>query len=252
MGTSQLALGLPERRARAAAAGRRAGRRVAAAAGSSGAAARLVAARSTSTSAVGRGAGREQRGAEVGGAVVAVAGLAGHGAAHDVLERLRHARAHLARAQRLALEAGQRDGGFAVALEGRAAAEHLVEDDAEAVDVGAGVDRLALDLLGRHVLGGADHEAGLGEVGALGRLGDAEVGHLHPAVAGEQHVGRLDVAVDEPGPVGGVEGLGHLGGQAGGLPRVDRASGRRGAARRVRPGTSSITIASVPASEQVS
>ena len=81
---------------------------------------------------------------------------------------------------------------------------------------------LALDLLGRHVLGRAHHEARLGEVGALGGLGDAEVGHLHPAVAGEQHVGRLDVAVHEPRPVGGVERLGHLGGQAGGLPRVDR------------------------------
>ena len=85
-----------------------------------------------------------------------------------------------------------------------------------------GVDRLALDLLGGHVLGRAHHEARLGEVGVLGRLGDAEVGHLHPPVAGEQDVGRLDVAVDEPGPVGGVERLGDLGGEAGGLPRVDR------------------------------
>ena len=198
------------------------GRGLRAAAGWSGAAARLVAPTSTSTSTVGDGAGGEQRGAEVGGAVVAVGGLAGHGRHTTSSSDLRHARPDLPRPQRIALEARQGDGRLAVALERRAAAEHLVEDDAEAVDVGARVDRLALDLLGREVLGRADHEARLGEVGALGRLGDAEVGDLHPAVAGEQHVGRLDVAVDEPGPVGGVERLGDLGGQPGRLPRVDR------------------------------
>ena len=85
-----------------------------------------------------------------------------------------------------------------------------------------GVDRLPLDLFGGHVLGGADHEARLREVGRLDGLGDPEVGHLDAAVAGEQDVGRLDVAVDEPGAVGGVERLRHLGGEPGRLPRVDR------------------------------
>ena len=54
-----------------------------------------------------------------------------------------------------------------------------------------GVDGLALDLLGGDVLGRADHQAGLGEVGALGGLGDAEVGDLHPAVAGEEQLAGL-------------------------------------------------------------
>ena len=86
-----------------------------------------------------------------------------------------------------------------------------------------GVDRLALDLLGRHVLGRADHQAGLREVGVLDRLGDAEVGDLHPAVAAQQDVGGLHVAVHEPGAVGGVERLGDLGGE-----RRRPATGRSG------------------------
>ena len=48
------------------------------------------------------------------------------------------------------------DGELAVAGEGGAPAEHLVEDDAERVDVGASVLGLALDLLGREILGGAE------------------------------------------------------------------------------------------------
>ncbi len=67
-----------------------------------------------------RRAGREERSPKVGGAVVAASGLACHGPAHDVLERLRHARPDLARPQGFALQARQRDGGLAVALIGRA------------------------------------------------------------------------------------------------------------------------------------
>ena len=70
------------------------------------------------------------------------------------------------------------------ATNGGAAAERLVEHDAEGVEVGAAVDRLALDLLGGQVLGGAEHGAGLGEVGVLDGLGDAEVGDEHPSVGG--------------------------------------------------------------------
>src|SRR3989304_495088 len=45
---------------------------------------------------------------------------------------------------------GRRVGG-----ERRFAGEELVDDAAEAVDVGPGVERLAADLLGGHVAGGA-------------------------------------------------------------------------------------------------
>ena len=73
-----------------------------------------------------------------------------------------------------------RDRHRAVAGERHDAGEHLVEHDAERVDVGAGVDREALRLLGREVGGGPHDRAGAGEAvaGAVGP-GDAEVGDLH-------------------------------------------------------------------------
>jgi hypothetical protein len=110
-----------------------------------------------------------------------------------------------------------------VGFERHPAAQHLVEDDAQAVEVGAAVDRLGLDLLGREVLGGAEERALLGQVGRLGRLGDAEVAHLHPPVLGQQDVGRLDVPVDQARGVGHRQRPRHLGGDVGGHPRVDRA-----------------------------
>ena len=68
--------------------------------------------------------------------------------------------------------------------ERRAAGEHLVEHDAEGVEVAAGVDRQALGLLGREVGGRAHDRAGLGEVllgAGVDGPGDAEVGDLHLA-----------------------------------------------------------------------
>ena len=68
------------------------------------------------------------------------------------------------------------------ASNGSRAGEHLVEHAAERVDVGAAVDRLAADLLGRHVLRRAEHVAGLRHrvlraAAVVAQLGDAEVEH---------------------------------------------------------------------------
>ena len=90
------------------------------------------------------------------------------------------------------------------ALEGEPSSEHLVEHDAEGEEVGPVVDLLALDLLGRHVVGRAEELPLLGEVRAV-EPGDAEVGDLHLVVGGDQDVRRLDVAVDHPVGVGVVE-----------------------------------------------
>ena len=92
---------------------------------------------------------------------------------------------------------GDRDR--ALADERRPPGEQLEEHAAGGVQVGARVDRLALRLLGREVLGRADDGLGLGHrrVGVGHRAGDAEVHHLDRAVVGDHDVRGLDVAVDD-------------------------------------------------------
>ena len=84
-----------------------------------------------------------------------------------------------------------------LAVERNLAGEHLVDDDAQRVHIGLAGDGLAEGLLGRHVVGRAEHapvhrEAFLGQ-GAR----DAEVGDLGAALAAQQNVLGLDVAVDD-------------------------------------------------------
>ncbi len=101
-------------------------------------------------------------------------------------------------------------GGIA-GLEREAAGEHAVEQHAERIDVGAGVDLGAEDLLGGHDRGRADEAAGGGEAGRADlrrrQLGDAEIEELDPAgrTGLDGDVARLDVAVDDPGGVRGPE-----------------------------------------------
>ena len=64
------------------------------------------------------------------------------------------------------------------------------------------VDRLAEDLLGRHVGGGANDHSRTGQPAVAGKLGDAEVEDLDLAVPGDHQVGRFDVAMDDALGVG--------------------------------------------------
>ena len=90
-----------------------------------------------------------------------------------------------------------------VAVNGRAAGEHLVERDAQRIEVAAGIDRAVHPpgLFGGHV----GERAG-DDLGRLGRLalarqarGDAEPGQPDRAARPiHQDMGRLDVLVDEP------------------------------------------------------
>ena len=111
-----------------------------------------------------------------------------------------------------------------VAGERRPPGDHLVEHDPERVEVGAGIDVLALRLLGREVGGGPHDRAGLGEVaGPAGHgPGDTEVGHLHLAGVVDDDVGRLDVAMHHPVAVSEAERRGDPGRQIGGPVGVDR------------------------------
>ena len=112
------------------------------------------------------------------------------------------------------------DGGLALVRLG--AGEQLVEHDTGGVDVGAGVGAAVHDQLRGEVGDGPDQDASGRRVLGVGadRLGEAEVGHLDPAVVGDQHVLGLDVTVDEARPVGG--------GQCGqhGLEERERPGGR--------------------------
>ena len=144
-------------------------------------------------------------------------------AQHDRVERRRDRRVELARRHRRLGDLLERDGDGRLGVERHAAGQHLVEDDPDRVQVRAGVDGLALRLLGRQVLRGAHHRARLGHVRRAGAR-DAEVGDLDAALLVDHHVVRLDVAVDDPalvGVAGGAQDLQH---------DVDRRLRRRRAA----------------------
>ena len=108
------------------------------------------------------------------------------------------------------------DGHRVLVVEGRPADDHLIQHDAEGVDVAAEVDGAALGLLGREVGGRAHHGARLGE-GLLGVAapGDAEVGDLDLAAGVDQHVAGLDVAVDDAVLVGEGQRGGDVGADLG-------------------------------------
>ena len=107
-----------------------------------------------------------------------------------------------------ALEHGQRRLG----AERRAAGAHRVQHAAEAEQVGAVVERLALRLLRGHVHRRAGDDPALRQAGVVGGAGQAEVGDLHPLLRPvlQQDVRRLDVAVDQPLLVGRGQPLGDL------------------------------------------
>ena len=84
------------------------------------------------------------------------------------------------------------------ALNGTSPGEHLEEADPERVHVRLRGRVLAERLLGRDVVGRAEHPPGGGQPLRLQRARDAEVGDLRAALRVDQHVLRLDVTVDEP------------------------------------------------------
>ena len=158
----------------------------------------------------------------------------------DGVERLRELGPHLGEARRRLVQVGEDDRQLALALERPRAGEALEEDAAERVDVGAAVDRAALDLLGRDVVDRPDEAAVAGQAADRRDVpGEAEVADvrvLAVRVRRDEDVAGLHVAVDEPGRVRGVERAGDLRDEVERAPGSSRPS-RRSSSRRSEPST---------------
>src|SRR5207247_217255 len=102
------------------------------------------------------------------------------------------------------------DGGPGGPVEQRRPGQRVVEHAGEGVDVGAGVDLAAFDLLGGAVLDRADEGARAGHPGGGELLDRAEIGEVCAVFGADEDVGRLHVPVDEPAGGSGVERRGDL------------------------------------------
>ncbi len=115
------------------------------------------------------------------------------------------------RRQRLA-EHRRRNRHRVAARERQPAREHLEEGHPQREDVRAAVNvRFRANLFGRGVGWGAEEPPRVGVYLLPDRLGQAEVGHPHAAIACQEDVVGLDVAVDDSASCGVVESLCHLG-----------------------------------------
>ena len=137
--------------------------------------------------------------------------------ANQVVEIVRHLRSDPAHAVELSVAVLVEQIEERVAVERRPAREHLVEDDAERVDVAPLGRRLAGRLFGGDVLGAADDAARLREAGAGEDLGDAEVGQLEDAIVADEDVRRLEIAMDDAVIVDMLEGRADLEGDVDGV-----------------------------------
>ena len=144
---------------------------------------------------------------------------------------LQHARGLLRRRGPHVEQVGRTLGGDPVrdlqrraALSRALAAERLVADRGERVDVGGRAGSATVELLGGHVRDRAEHGAAARDLGPVGRGRDAEVSELRDAVLADQHVPGLHIAVDDPLRVGVVERLAEVAHHGGHLLRPKRAA----------------------------
>ena len=124
----------------------------------------------------------------------------GQAAVDHLHQRARHLGGPLAQGRRLLVHDLVEDGGGGLRIEGLAPGEKLVEHAARREHVGTAVHLVSECLLGRHVVGGAEHHVGLGQVRPT-QPGQAEVDDLHLAVL-DVNVRGLEVAMHDPLAVG--------------------------------------------------
>ena len=98
-----------------------------------------------------------------------------------------------------------------VAGERHVAGDGLHRHQGQRVDVGAPVERGALQLFGGGVPGRTEHgPEGLGPARLGQRPGNTEIGHADLALLVEEQVRRLDVAVDQASGMGIGQGRGDV------------------------------------------
>ena len=138
-------------------------------------------------------------------------GLAGHGVQDDFLGIGGKQRVQFARGDGIADEPRIHDDEGVLAFERRSATEHFIQDRAYAIDIGARVATLALDLFGRHVIGRAHRgrEPGEREAPALDGFRDAEIHDAQRAIVTQHDIGRLEVAMDDVVFVHVIERVAH-------------------------------------------
>ena len=158
-------------------------------------------------------------------------GIALHGACDHRAQLLRGQRVEAREIRRRVVQQPRNDLLRRRAGEELCACEHLVEQAAEREHVGAAVDALAGDLLGRHVSERAEHDSlrrprdgrpiGPGDVEPLQR--EAEVENLDVAVAGQEDVLGLEIPVHDPLGVRGRQAVGDGGGDVDGFAPRQRS-----------------------------
>ena len=126
------------------------------------------------------------------------------------------------------------------------AGQQEIQRTAQAVDVGPGVDAVAVQgLLRGKIVGRAQHVfvEGHGKRGVLvaGESGQAQIEHFDHFLLIDQQIGRFDVAVDQAGLVGMGQSVGRLADVVGGDKIIQRAFVFDQSAARSRPSTYSIT-----------
>src|SRR5882757_4232950 len=131
-------------------------------------------------------------------------------AAHnDVVEARRQRRIAAGRLDWIGRQNLRTDGSNGAAVERRHTGQHLVQNDAQGEQVGAGTMRLAHDLLRSQIGGSAHNPPRPGNLGGEAR--DTEVAELYLAFFGDHDVGGLDVAVDDAGVVRAAQSGGQVG-----------------------------------------